>query len=258
MLISLICLFSLNVSGNKVSVIFSTAEILLLFPCLFLCLKRFRFSFHRLAEWGKIHLIFGLKSIPGGMISVLNTRVDILLLGYFLPDGQVGQYSLAAMIIEGILQLPFVFRRNLDPIITRLYVLKEHEKLQQMIRKLTAATFMGMLLIGMMSALLLPAAIKMFIGGASFTESYRLFIILMAGTVIIGTYLPASGILVQTGFPGYQTIFFLLCFITNVVLNGGMIVLWGTVGSAAATSISFGLSALYLKWFSRKYTSVRL
>lgn len=258
MLVTLLVLSALNVPGKMLSIVFSTAEIVLLLPCLFLCRDKFRFRFVPLENWFRRHLTFGLKSIPGGMIAVLNTRVDVLMLGYFLPDKQVGQYSLAAMIVEGVLQLPFVFRRNLDPIITRLYTLGQYDRLQAVIRRIRRTTFIGMALIGAALMALLPGVISFFIGDDSFTESYRIFVVLMAGAIVAGTYLPASGILVQTGFPGHQTMWFLLCFATNVILNLGLIRLWGAMGAAVATAITFGLGVIYLKWYARKYVSIRL
>jgi len=258
MLMSLLVLAYLNVPSKTLSAVFSFAELAIILPCFFLCRKKFKFNFNELYELVRVHLIFGIKSIFGGVIAVLNTRVDILMLGYFMSDSLVGKYSLASMVVEGVLQLPFVLRRNLDPIITRLHTLRQYDQLETFIRKIRGITFVGLLIVGLLLAILFPLAVDAFIGGHAFRESYRLFVILMIGAVAMGTYLPVSGILVQSGFPGYQTLFFLLCFATNAALNLILVVIWGAVGAAAATTISFCLSVLYLKRYALKYTNIRI
>ena len=51
-----------------------------------------------------------------GILTEVNTRVDILVLGYFHGDTLVGVYSFAAILAEGFSQLPMVVRRSIDPL----------------------------------------------------------------------------------------------------------------------------------------------
>ena len=68
-------------------------------------------------SWIFRHLSFGMRGFFGGMLSDLNTRVDIILLGYFVNDASVGIYSFGAVFAEGFGQISYVVKQNLDPII---------------------------------------------------------------------------------------------------------------------------------------------
>src|SRR5207247_1351396 len=51
---------------------------------------------HADRSWIFRHLSFGMRGLFGGMLSDLNTRVDIILLGYLVSDASVGIYRLPA------------------------------------------------------------------------------------------------------------------------------------------------------------------
>ena len=50
----------------------------------------------------------------------MNTRIDVIMLGFFLDDKSVGIYSFAAFFAEGFLQLIIVIQNNLNPKIALL------------------------------------------------------------------------------------------------------------------------------------------
>ena len=68
--------------------------------------------------WFKEHFRFGLRGCLSGALSEMNTRIDVLMLGYFLiSDSVVGLYSFAAIPAEALGQLAMVVRRNVDPVL---------------------------------------------------------------------------------------------------------------------------------------------
>ena len=84
---------------------------------------------HVARSWIFRHLSFGVRGFFGGMLSDLNTRVDIILLGYFVSDASVGIYSFAAVFAEGFGQISYVVKQNLDPIIGRFTAEKSIDQL---------------------------------------------------------------------------------------------------------------------------------
>jgi hypothetical protein len=65
------------------------------------------------------HLSFGLRSIGSGVLLELNARVDVLMIGWFLSDRDVGIYTFAAMLAEGLYQLVVVLQNLYNPILAR-------------------------------------------------------------------------------------------------------------------------------------------
>jgi len=90
---------------------------------------------HVSRSWIFRHLSFGMRGFFGGMLSDLNTRVDIILLGYFVSDARVGIYSFAAVFAEGFAQISYVVKQNLDPIIGRLTAANNIDELRVLMRK---------------------------------------------------------------------------------------------------------------------------
>src|SRR5262249_51730181 len=87
------------------------------------------------AAWLRRHIDFGLRSVLGGVAVELNTRIDVLILGVFTNDSAVGIYSFAAFFVEGILQLPQLSRRLVDPVLTKLVIKGDTTELGAFMRK---------------------------------------------------------------------------------------------------------------------------
>lgn len=250
MILGISALVIIRVDGHKLPLVFTIAESIV-FVTIFFFTKRY-FSFigpGDCLDWVRKHLIFGIKSFSTGLIAELNTRIDIFILGIFSTDRIVGIYSFAAILVEGLGQIPFVLRRMFDPKLTKLIYSDLLADVRTLIRKSVLRTFCGMLVIYGSSALLFPHVIKLLTSNADFNASWIIFCILVAGALIQSSYIPFSGILIQGGYPGYQSLFILALCLTNTALNFILIPHFGMYGAAVATTISYILFAVYLKLF---------
>jgi O-antigen/teichoic acid export membrane protein len=251
MLLALAASVRTGLAGERLSIIFSVSESLL-FVLLFVYRVR-SFSFSSLTEtrqWMKRHLSFGLRSMVGGISADLNTRIDVIILGYFSSDRIVGIYSFAATIVEGVAQIPYVLKQNVDPILARLIMLKKTEEVVSMISRGKKWSFGGMLVLGIVLISIYPYAISLVTGNPDFKGSWPVFCILMAGSIIQSGYVPFSGILVQSGYPFLQTLHLLSFTLSNVVFNIVLVPFFGIFGAAIATSLAFVMFVYYLKLFT--------
>ncbi|MCD4676628.1 MAG: oligosaccharide flippase family protein [Desulfobacula sp.] len=251
LLIGVVGAVALRIEGYKLPVIFSFAECLIFLP-LYLYSKNF-ICFVNLGQckkWIQIHLTFGIKSLGVGFITELNTRVDVLILGIFASDKIVGVYSMASMLIEGLAQIPFVFRRIFDPKLTKLIYQKRVKELQNLMKKGVLITFGGMVVIVGIAIVLFPVVITELTKNSDFQMSWKIFSILSVGAIFQCSYLPFSGLLVQGGYPGYNSILILLFCITNVILNFLLIPFYGIYGAAFATAFACIMFICYFKFFT--------
>jgi len=62
----------------------------------------------------------------------------------------------------------------------------------------------------------------------------------------------------QTGFPGYQSLFFFLIFLVNAAGNVLFVPLLGMTGAALGTALSFVSSVFLLKWIVRKTLRIHI
>jgi len=207
--------------------------------------------------WLSTQFLFGAKSFLGGAMSELNTRIDVLMLGMFTSELQVGVYSMAAMIAEGIGQLAVVVRNVINPIIGKSISDGEILRLGVFLRKCRTRFyfFMG----GVLAATI--AAYPFFIGhffSAEFKESHLVFVVFCSGLAMAAGYLPMEMIFIQAGKPVTHTIFKVSVFATNIILNISLIPAFGIYGASAATASVNVISAIIIRYGARQKLGLRI
>jgi len=248
-----------KLSGERLTVIFSVAEILLLVLLVLFSRHQFAvFSLTRLKPWVKKHLVFGLKSMIGGVTADMNTRIDVIILGYYSSERVVGIYSIASTIIEGIAKIPYILRQNIDPLLAKLMREGKVQDIRAMVRQWRPYVFWGMFCIGAGLIVFYGPVIDLVTRNRDFQESWPILAILIVGITVQSSYIPFSGILVQSGYPLLQTIHLILFTLTNIVLNLIFVPYWGMFGSAIATSCAFVLYIVYLKVFTYRALRIRI
>ena len=252
MILALIGATMLHSPGDHLGVIFSVAESLLFLCMLPVTLPEMQWpTLAVLKEWVGKHLDFGIRGFFSNVLLQLNTRVDVLILGYFYDDRIVGIYSFAAILAEGIYQLPFVLQLNYNPILVNLIADQKIDELKLTIKKGVRFSYLVMLVIGLSAVLLYPLGIALVTNKAAFMQSWPIFAILMAGIVVASGYVPFGTILLQAGRPGLHTLMIVLLVFTNIIGNYVLVPVLGATGSAIATGFSFALSMLLLKIFTK-------
>lgn len=252
----------LEAPGAILAGAFSVAESVLfvvtfagLLPHLRIRIQELRTS---LGHWLRVHSSFGFRSCLSGALIELNTRVDVLMLGYFASDGLVGIYSFAAIWAEGLTQLLFVLRNNFNPLLVQKIARDQWTELQDFIRKGKKATYGLMSLVGICAVVAYPLIVGWFADKPEFHSSWPIFAILVAGIVVTAGYFPFGTILLQAGRPGLHTGLMFVCVAFNAVANYFCIPLWGAPGAAAATAVSFIFSVIALRALARIKVGISL
>jgi O-antigen/teichoic acid export membrane protein len=215
-------------------------------------------SARRAPAWFGEHVSFGLRGFFSGLLSEMNTRVDVLLLGWFCSDGIVGVYSFAALPAEGFCQLPVVIRRNVDPILGQSFAAHDRKRIETIAPKVRNATYLAMGLISVVATAVYPLIPRLFVGKPEFAASWGVFAILMAGIALNSGYRPFLGILLQGGRPGMNTLLIAGVVGGNALLNLLLIPWLGMYGSALGTALAFVLEAALLILLARRLFDVRL
>lgn len=208
--------------------------------------------------WFPEHIGFGLRGVFSGILTEMNTRVDVLVLGYFTSDSVVGLYSFAAILAEGFAQLPQTVRWSLDPQLGALFSSGQQAEIEPMARKIRRVFFPAMIGLGVVAVLVYPVFYALVGSGGDRDASWAVFAILAAGIVLSAGYLPFSGLLLQGNRPAMHTVFVLGSVLCNLVLNLLFVPVWGVYGSAAGTAITFVVQAVALVWLGRRLFGVRL
>jgi O-antigen/teichoic acid export membrane protein len=251
--IGLLLIFSLliiylKLPGQKLSLIFVCTEVVLMIT-LITFIHRQGLTLINLPDVRitKSLLRFGVRSLGVGILHELNTRIDILMLGYFLLDKTVGIYTLPAVIIESVLLIMYSARRNIDPIISRLHVLNEGLEL----RRFTFSTIRISLIGSLGLCVILGGTYQIIIHSVPnlsiYQGSQQLLWILLIGGALWGGFVPVSGMFIQLGRPGWQTVLITFQAALNITLNSVLIPHFSAMGAALATAVTLmATTGMYL------------
>ncbi len=258
-LISLIIATIISLKGLYLPVVFSFSETILFILLIFDISRLVRiFEFDRSFYWAKKHISYSSRAVFNGILVEINSRVDILMIGYYLSDNDVGIYTMAALFSEGFLQLMVVVQNNVNPVISSLFARNQFEKLSFSIAKVKKLTYRYSFIIGLISIMFYLPIIKLLLGSDSFDLSFLPFIILITGICIASGYIPFNNILSMANFPGLNTIYMLSFVIFNIIANVVLIPIMGINGAALGTGISFIFSAFMLSYMVEKYLKFRI
>lgn len=198
-------------------------------------------------SWTKRHFIFGAKSLLSGIFVELNSRVDVLLVGFFLADREVGIYSFAAMLVDGLYHVMAFVRINFNPILAGSLRDRDWAGLRKLLHQTKRWVFPG----AAAASALLIVAFWIFSGilipEKGLNEGMLPLAILLTGLTLIAAFVPFDNLMLVSGFPGLQTLQHMILVTSNIAFNLAIIPFLGIIGAAAATGLSYiaGITALF-------------
>jgi O-antigen/teichoic acid export membrane protein len=204
------------------------------------------------------HLSFGARGFLSGVLLELNTRVDVLMLGFFTTDALVGVFSFPAILAEGFSQLPLALRWNIDPLLGAAFAKNEQgtiPTLAHLVRRIFVPIMAG---IGLIAVMGYPLGYALLVGSHDGQVSWLIFSILMVGVIVNAAYRPFAGIVLQGGRPGLYTLLVLGLVLANVVLNALLIPILSVFGAAIATMLTYCMEALFVFVVARKVFRIHL
>lgn len=210
-------------------------------------------------QYIKEHIKFGMHIFPANMVLELNTKVDIICLGFVLRDDYlIGIYSFAILFVEGFYQLYIIIRRSINPKITESYVVSN---LQQEIEKINVNLKKYLRFFSPIALLLVVVGyyvICFFLGQRDYIVGSKYLIIICIAIMISGRKIVFGNIFAQTGFPIYESLINLITVASNFLLNLFLIYVWGLLGAAIATAISHLIFGLMMHCCTKKKLHVNI
>jgi O-antigen/teichoic acid export membrane protein len=259
-LILIICLIIIMHKGEsyEFGAAFTISEILLfIFMLLYvrdLCLKKHNTG--TIKQWMNRHMKFGTRALIHGFLTEAFFRIDIIILGIFLADREVGIYSFAAFFVEGIYQIPIVIRNITNPILVPMLIGKDKRVIIHFSRKVASISFLATAAISVAIIIIYPF-LKYFVSVETIDASYPILMILLVGLILYSFCIPFDYLLLQSGRPGMQSIYMLMNSSMNAVLNFCLIPFFGLYGACTATAIAFAFSGINLNILASKILGFR-
>lgn len=209
----------------------------------------------RLPNPFRADLAFAAEIIPFGFVSMittlmltLNYRVDTLMMGYVfhVPDVEIGYYTLGVSISEYGWLIPDAFR---EVLFSRTAVDDAVDEVTMSLKVnfyLTAIMLLGILVLGRPVIYLLA--------GRAYMPAYSVTVLLIAGILPMSWFKIIGTLLLAQGKKGVYLGMLSVSVVVNIICNAFTIPLWGKMGAALASVISYLVTGiLFLAYYLRMY-----
>lgn len=197
-----------------------------------------RYDRHR---WLNSSLVLFVISFAG----VVNSQIDVLILGFFKSQEDVGIYRVSYQS-----SLLVVFALQTINIVTAPYFASMYKKEENiLLQKLVTISARIITLFAFFVFLFFYLFGKEFIGltyGDAYLGSYDVLVILSFGQLISAAVGPVGYLLSMSGYEGYIAKSLILSSILNLILNIILIPVYGATGAAVSMVASLMCSNLYL------------
>jgi O-antigen/teichoic acid export membrane protein len=178
-------------------------------------------------------LRFGVKAWVGGIASILNYRVDQVIMGFIATETALGIYTIAVNASEILLILPSAAGTALMPVLARSEHLSRNARTLRAFRMVTVITLAGMLLAATVGAFLLP-----YVFGQQYDASVEPFLFLICGTLGFVGYNLFESALLASSAPGLASVAQVLALGVGVGLDFALIPKYGATGAAIAAAVA--------------------
>lgn len=181
-----------------------------------------------------------LSLLPLGLItaaSLLNSRLDILMLGILSASDDVARYGIAAQVAGLVVMGQTIVNSIVAPKIARLYQQADHTELHRMIthaaRLSTTIALAVFLFIFLLGAQIIEGLL-----GQQYAASWLIALILCGGNLVSSAMGPVAKVLTMTGYERAVARLVWLSALVNAIFNLLLVPICGAVGAAIATAIA--------------------
>jgi O-antigen/teichoic acid export membrane protein len=190
-----------------------------------------------------------------GMTMIFN--IDVLMIGYFLDETEVGYYSVAMSILIIMWMIPTSINTVFYPALAEYWHKKDKEAVEKVIDKCMKYSTVILFISGT-TLLFFGQDVILILFGSAFIPSVLPLQILIIGTVLFGISNSVTSAWDAVGRPEMGVKINIICAIPNVILNYILIQIWGIIGAAVATTVTFALLAFTRIYIIQKLTAVML
>lgn len=178
------------------------------------------------------YIKYGIVPMVSVILMEINNRADVLILQYFNIDmAQIGIYSLGALLANRLWIVPDALK---DILLSKLAKGKTKEE----VAKVTRISFCVMILF-IIGAVIFGKPVIWLLYGAEFSGAYLVTMVLLAGVLGMVFYKMVYSYNVVNGYTNINLILLGVAAVLNVLLNILLIPIYGILGAAAASFISY-------------------
>jgi O-antigen/teichoic acid export membrane protein len=178
---------------------------------------------------------YGIKAYFANIIGFLNYRVELFLLGYYLPLSTAGYYAVAV----GLAEMLWLVSQSAGTMIFPMVSAEQNEERKKTITPLVMRTVLGITLLGAVILYLLADFFIPLVYSNLYDPSVPLFKILLPGIVFVSGSRVLANDIAGRGKPILNTYVGGVGFLIQLVLNLSLIPVYGAIGAAWASTTAY-------------------
>jgi O-antigen/teichoic acid export membrane protein len=183
-----------------------------------------------------------------GLLSMIHSRADVLMLGALRGVEEVASYSVALLLSSLAILILASANTALAPAFAELFASGDLDRLQQRVTRTTRAVLLASLPLVLILGLFGQFFLSIF--GPEYVQAYPALLILLVGQCANLVSGPNSILLVMTGQERPAVTGSAVGAGLYVILNLLLIPSWGMIGAALATTLSMMTWTMLLNWFA--------
>lgn len=248
LLVILVVIANLSIAGAIIASI-SAVLIGVLLSSVFL-LKKVRMDQTRL-NLGLIGDLFkyGFKTHIGNILKDLSYRLDILIIGYFLPASSVGFYVAAVNIAEIVWKIPDAIGTVLLPRVAKIGA----DSARELTPAVSRIVFIMVSFMAVCLAIFSREIIVLFFG-LEFLPSHTALLFLLPGMISLTIWKIIATDLIAEGYPAEYSLTAMVSLIASIILDLWLIPRFGVDGAALACSAAYILATLAIVFIYTQFT----
>ena len=185
---------------------------------------------------------FSLPVMGYELVYMFMIRLDVLMVGYFLPAAQVGVYVIAVEIALVTKKVRQWFDPIFSPIVAELNHRNDLRRLEENLRLVTRWVLtIGM---GFLCVVSLIGTELLGLFGPEFAAGFMTMVVLAMSQVVYAAMGSGDTVLIMSGRPYLNLVNTVAVVAVNFALNLWLIPTLGILGAALGTLVSFGLLTL--------------
>lgn len=195
-------------------------------------------------QWFPRLVKFGIFPMLSLLMTMLNYRVDVLMLDGKVADAAIGIYSVGVQLAERIWMLPDAMKGVLVSNITKGKGKDEVVYIIRVCNTICLIIAAGIIALGK------PFITLLF--GKAFSKAYQVTLIMLLGIFPMIYYKMIGSYNIAQGKRVVNFVFLSISVVINVIANYLMIPIWGIYGAGMASVISYSLcSILFIVYFCK-------
>ncbi len=199
-------------------------------------------------EYMRHALSYGVRAHLGNIVAFLNYRIEVFLLGVFLPASAVGFYAVAVGLAE---KLWFV-SESASVVLFPTVSAETNEQQRKQFTPLVSRSILLITAVGAVVLYLVSHWAIVLLYSTAYVATIPLFRILLPGIVFLSAGRILANDIAGRGKPLLNTYVGLTGLVVQIALNLAWIPLFGAIGAAWATTISYGITSAARLWLYMK------